>query len=114
LWASCPELPVTNTFIAQFPARSTALAVRFRPMADRGRLAGSHYRLLTILPVVLARMDSAPAIARPAPALRLNWRVAPTWLVIGLTFLGLALRLVHIGSRPLWLDEAYSQWFSAR
>src|SRR5438874_4645484 len=59
-------------------------------------------------------MDSAPAIARPAPALRLNWRVAPTWLVIGLTFLGLALRLVHIGSRPLWLDEAYSQWFSAR
>src|SRR5437762_11991800 len=59
-------------------------------------------------------MDSAPAIARPAPALRLNWRVAPTWLVIGLTFLGLALRLVHIGSRPLWLGEASSQRFPAR
>jgi mannosyltransferase len=59
-------------------------------------------------------MDAASAIPRPVTALRLNWRVTPIAVVTGLTLLGLGLRLIHVGSRPLWLDEAYSEWFSAR
>lgn len=35
-------------------------------------------------------------------------------LVVGLALFALAVRLINIGSRPLWLDEAYSQWFSGR
>ena len=31
-----------------------------------------------------------------------------------LTALALVVRVVGLASRPLWLDEAYSAWFSAR
>ena len=46
--------------------------------------------------------------------MRVDWRVTPLKLGIGLTCLALALRLIDLGTRPLWLDEAYSAWFSAR
>lgn len=35
-------------------------------------------------------------------------------LVAGLTALALAVRLIDLGARPLWLDEAFSAWFSDR
>lgn len=46
--------------------------------------------------------------------MRLDWRVTPLRLAAALTVLALALRLIHLGSRPLWLDEAFSAWFSDR
>ena len=39
-------------------------------------------------------------------------RLTPVRLVAGLTFLALALRLINLGGRNLWLDEAFSAWFS--
>ena len=59
-------------------------------------------------------MDAASALPGRTTALRPAWRVTPLRLVIGLTLLAVAVRLVHIGSRPLWLDEAYSAWFASR
>lgn len=55
------------------------------------------------------------AAAPPAIAgTRLNLRVTPLSLAILLTLTALAVRLTGISMRPLWLDEAYSAWFSAR
>ena len=59
-------------------------------------------------------MDVASALPGRTAALRPSWRVTPLRLVIGLTLLAVAVRLVHIGARPLWLDEAYSAWFASR
>jgi hypothetical protein len=59
-------------------------------------------------------MDAATALPTATPRRRLDWRVTAVQLTIGLTALALALRLVGLGIRPLWLDEAYSAWFSAR
>ena len=42
----------------------------------------------------------------------MKWRVTPLRLAAALALLALALRLIHLGSRPLWLDEAFSAWFS--
>lgn len=39
-------------------------------------------------------------------------RLTPVRLVLALTTLAIALRLLDLGSRPLWLDEAYSGLFS--
>lgn len=41
-------------------------------------------------------------------------RVTPMRLVAALTFLAFALRLINLGGRNLWLDEAFSAWFSDR
>jgi hypothetical protein len=59
-------------------------------------------------------MDSAPALRASAPAVRLKLRLTPARFAAALMFFALALRLIGIGSRPLWLDEAYSAWFSSR
>lgn len=59
-------------------------------------------------------MDAATVVDVRAPALRLGWRVTPLRLAILLVLLAVAVRLVGIGMRPLWLDEAYSAWFSSR
>ena len=40
--------------------------------------------------------------------------MTPLRLVAGLTLLALALRLTDLGTRALWLDEAFSAWFSDR
>jgi hypothetical protein len=59
-------------------------------------------------------MDSAPALRAQAPAVRLKLRLTPVRVAAALTLFALALRLIGVGSRPLWLDEAYSAWFSSR
>lgn len=58
-------------------------------------------------------MDAASSLNRPA-AQRLEWRPTALQLTIGLTLLAFALRVIDLGGRPLWLDEAYSAWFSSR
>lgn len=45
---------------------------------------------------------------------RVTWRVSPWRLIGGLMIVALALRVLGGIGRPLWLDEAYSAWFSAR
>jgi mannosyltransferase len=59
-------------------------------------------------------MDAASPFNPSAPIISPRLRVTPLRLTIALTFLALALRLLHLGSRPLWLDEAFSAWFSDR
>jgi hypothetical protein len=59
-------------------------------------------------------MDAASALRPPIAASRPAWRIGPLALGGGLTLLALALRLIDLGARPLWLDEAFSAWFSDR
>lgn len=59
-------------------------------------------------------MDAAAASPAPLAGTRLKWRVTPLHLAVLLTFLAVAVRLIGISMRPLWLDEAYSAWFSGR
>jgi mannosyltransferase len=59
-------------------------------------------------------MDSVSALPAKAAEERQRWRVAPWHLVASLTLLALAVRLIGTSSRPLWLDEAFSAWFSGR
>ncbi|MGN6847952.1 MAG: glycosyltransferase family 39 protein [Sphingomicrobium sp.] len=59
-------------------------------------------------------MDAAAASRAPIGAFRVDWRVTPLRLAALLTLAAIGVRLIGIGMRPLWLDEAYSAWFSAR
>lgn len=59
-------------------------------------------------------MDAVSSLRAPEADVRLSLRVTPFRLALGLTLLALALRLVGVGSRPLWLDEAYTAFFSSR
>jgi len=59
-------------------------------------------------------MDAASALRAQATGFRLTRRVSPLNLAAGLTLFALALRLTGLSARPLWLDEAYSAWFSSR
>jgi mannosyltransferase len=59
-------------------------------------------------------MDAATSLRSPATGIRLNWRITPLRLLFALTIAALAVRLIGITLRPLWLDEAYSAWFSSR
>ena len=59
-------------------------------------------------------MDAVSALRAPVAGTRPAWRLTPLSLGAGLTLLALALRLTHLGSRALWLDEAFSAWFSDR
>jgi uncharacterized membrane protein len=59
-------------------------------------------------------MEAAAASLAPLAGPRLKWRATPLQLAVLLTFLALAVRLSGISMRPLWLDEAYSAWFSSR
>jgi uncharacterized membrane protein len=59
-------------------------------------------------------MDSAPALRAPAPGFGLKLHLTPVRLAATLTLFALALRLTGLWLRPLWLDEAYSAWFSSR
>jgi len=58
-------------------------------------------------------MDTVTTIS-PAAGLRTHWRITPLRLAVGLTLLALAVRLIGLTSRTLWLDEAFSAWFSAQ
>ncbi|HET9811650.1 MAG TPA: glycosyltransferase family 39 protein [Sphingomicrobium sp.] len=63
-------------------------------------------------------MDAAAgAIGSGRPASRAaNWlrRVSPVQMVCALVAAAIAVRAAGISLRPLWLDEAYSAWFSAQ
>jgi len=58
-------------------------------------------------------MDAATSLNTPKAGIRLGWRVTPRRLTVVLILLTVALRIIGIGGRPLWLDEAYSSWFSS-
>ena len=47
---------------------------------------------------------------------RFAWlaRVSSAQAMLGGVILALLIRAIHLSVRPLWLDEAYSAWFSAR
>jgi len=57
-------------------------------------------------------MDAASSLRAPLQGFRLDWRITPLRLAAGLTLLALTLRLIGLNSRILWLDEAFSAWFS--
>ena len=59
-------------------------------------------------------MDAATSLSAPDDGFRLRWRLTPLRLVGLLTMLAIAVRLIGIEWRPLWLDESYSAWFSSR
>jgi len=61
-----------------------------------------------------SKMNTASALPTSASGFGPSWRVSPVQLVLGLTLLALAVRLVGLNWRPLWLDEAYSAWLSSR
>lgn len=62
----------------------------------------------------LGKMDATTSLAARAHAGRGSRRISPVTIAAALAGLALALRLVDLGARPLWLDEAYSAWFSSR
>ncbi|MGN6059288.1 MAG: glycosyltransferase family 39 protein [Sphingomicrobium sp.] len=57
-------------------------------------------------------MDAAASSNVSGTGVRLGWRLTPFRLIAALTVLALALRLLNLGGRNLWLDEAFSAWFS--
>lgn len=57
-------------------------------------------------------MTAASSLPARPPQSKLHWQVTPWRLAAMLTALALGLRLINIGGRPLWLDEAFSAWFS--
>jgi hypothetical protein len=59
-------------------------------------------------------MDAVAAPLAPQASIRFRWRVTPLRLAFGLMLLAAVLRLVGIELRPLWLDEAYTAWFSSQ
>jgi mannosyltransferase len=74
-----------------------------------------HYKLLTIPAVVLGgHMDAASTLGAPVTALRLRMQFTPARLALALSAVAIAVRLIDLNGRPLWLDEAYSAWFSAQ
>lgn len=59
-------------------------------------------------------MDAASTPTLAVPDFRLRWRPTAVQLGIGLVILTIGFRVIGIGTRPLWLDEAFSAWFSAQ
>ncbi len=61
-------------------------------------------------------MNTAASSEQKQRSLRLAWygQVTPVQAALAFAVLALLLRAVHLSARPLWLDEAYSAWFSAR
>ena len=53
-------------------------------------------------------MDAVSTIATPRAPRLPRILVTPSAIVLGLAALSLAVRIVGLGQRPLWLDEAYS------
>src|SRR5437868_14335284 len=57
-------------------------------------------------------MSTASLLPVQPSGTRLNLRITAVRLAAALTIFALGLRLINIGGRPLWLDEAFSAWFS--
>src|SRR5206468_2683430 len=100
------------------PIRHVPVPVDARVRAGSVRLSMRRVRRLQAINHLAAtarlKMSSASTLPATPTRFRLNVRITPLRLAAGLTLLALALRLIDLGSRPLWLDEAYSAWFSAR
>ena len=59
-------------------------------------------------------MDAARISQVRPPTARIAWRVSPFRLGLALVVLALAVRAIGLGLRPMWLDEAFSDWFSGQ
>src|SRR3954451_18905932 len=59
-------------------------------------------------------MDTASARPFQLSGIRLPGRVNVKSLVVGLSILALLLRVANIATRPIWLDEAFSDWSSGQ
>jgi mannosyltransferase len=59
-------------------------------------------------------MDALSSLAAPVDRPRIGWRLTPLPLAAAMIVFAVALRLIGFGNRPLWLDEAYSAWFTSR
>jgi mannosyltransferase len=59
-------------------------------------------------------MDAVSTLRIESDGARANLRVTPLRLGIALALLAFAVRAIGLGTRPLWLDEAFSAWFSER
>src|SRR6476619_5426015 len=59
-------------------------------------------------------MDSASALKPQVSIARLNWRITRTQLTLGLVLLALTVRLAGLTTRPMWLDEAFTGWFTSQ
>lgn len=59
-------------------------------------------------------MDAVSSFPGQSAGLNVRWRIGPATLATILMLVAAALRLIDIGTRPLWLDESYSVWFSAQ
>jgi uncharacterized membrane protein len=78
-------------------------------MRERGGLQAINQASLSLLPMgTLAASQTSP-VDIPFGA-----RLTPMRLAGALVVLALALRLFNLGGRNLWLDEAFSAWFSER
>jgi hypothetical protein len=51
---------------------------------------------------------AADALGEPAPALKMRLLIGRGQVLFALVLLALAVRVIGLGTRPLWLDEAYS------
>ncbi len=60
-------------------------------------------------------MDASSSFLEPR-TLKVHWtaRITPVHAAVGFAILALVVRAAGLTSRPLWLDEAYSWWFSGR
>lgn len=59
-------------------------------------------------------MSTLAILHPPVPGARVRQLITPARAAAALALLSLAIALIHLGGRPLWLDEAYSAWFSSR
>jgi mannosyltransferase len=59
-------------------------------------------------------MDSASILKLQVTSEPLDWRVTRTQLTLGLVLLALGVRCAGLTARPLWLDEAFTGWFTSQ
>ena len=59
-------------------------------------------------------MDATAPLGTPVSGRPLTARLSLGQLMCALILIALAVRMIGLGLRPLWLDEAYSAWFSSR
>jgi mannosyltransferase len=77
------------------------------------------YTLLTnfplrVTPVAGGFMDSASTLPPQVSIGQPSWRINRAQLTAGLVVLALAVRCVGLTLRPLWLDEAFTGWFTSQ
>lgn len=58
-------------------------------------------------------MDAASHFMRPEHGFQRRWRMTALHVTFAVMLFAVAVRLIGIEARPLWLDEGYSAWFSS-